>query len=259
MENSGTDYDAVLAQLRRDFLDTADDYLDRLEKLVGRAPRLSSVDSAGVSEIRRLVHSLKGMGGSFGYPVMSVIAHRFEDYLDDVTSLTDKQANDSQTFVDRMRDVVEGIFASDDPNTAQIVRNLPIRDDVNLDNAIAINTDIMLISPRGTAAHIVQSELRSQGYNVAIVASPVEAIELAVRTRPDLVIASVVLSVLSGIDLANAFAAMSPTRLIPFALLTAWSLDDERFRTLPPRVQIIHKGTAFRESLAEALTKLDIS
>ena len=72
----------MMARMRREFLDTADDRLGTLDELVSEVRENRPESPGRMSEFRRIAHSLKGMGGTFGYPLVSVIAHRLEDYIE---------------------------------------------------------------------------------------------------------------------------------------------------------------------------------
>jgi CheY-like chemotaxis protein len=53
------------------------------------------------------------------------------------------------------------------------------------------------------------------GYSVAAASRPFEALELAIRTRPDMTISSGVLDEMSGVDLAATLAVIQATEAIP--------------------------------------------
>jgi len=77
-------------------------------------------------------------------------------------------------------------------------------------------------------------------------------------TKPDLVIVTGVLDMLSGIDVTSAFRAMPTTKNIPVALITADSRNDVIAHGLPDTVPVIRKGAEFGDDLTEALTEVGI-
>ena len=244
----------MMARLRREFLDTADDRLGTLDSLVAEVRDNKPDNPERMSEFRRIAHSLKGMGGTFGYPLVSVIAHRLEDYIETESDIHSDIVDDVQNYLDRMRDVLDGVFQPDDPKTAEIVRALPAKKsgfDVN--SVQAMDVEVMTVMPRGTATTIVEKELRACGYRVSNVEDPVQALEYAVRTKPDMVIAAGVLPGFSGIDLACAFRAMPVTKAIPVVLFTSFSRDHNSLKDLPDDVPVVKKGSSFSEDLANAL------
>ncbi len=102
-------------------------------------------------------------------------------------------------------------------------------------------------------------ELRNCGYRVTSAYSFFEALELTVRTRPDLVISSAILDNLSGVDLACSIGAIAPTRDIPFALLTSFDAGHDAIRGLPEHAAILRKGESFGEDLANTLERFEIT
>src|SRR3546814_7721276 len=83
-----------------------------------------------------------------------------------------------------------------------------------------MDKDVTLVLPQRSAAKVVGRELAACGYRVPTVLNPIEALELILETRPDLVITAQVLPRMSGVDLACALAAMPATKPIPDAPLT---------------------------------------
>ena len=108
-------------------------------------------------------------------------------------------------------------------------------------------------------AAIVERELAACGYRSSVTHSSFEAIELAVRTRPDFIIVAKTIDDLDGVDVVNALQAMPKTRDIPTAVLTSDAPNHPSLRDLPFRTAIIRKGGAFGDDLAEALARFNIT
>ena len=158
----------------------------------------------------------------------------------------------------------------DSVDTAEFVRSLPVRkpQDVDLGSAkynisaedlAHLDIEIMFVEPKRSLARIVERELLNCGYRVINVRHAAEALSLAVQTKPDLVMASIELDELTGVDLACAFASMPSARGIPFAVLTSRSKDDPALGELPMSTVIIRKGGAFAEDMARALQHFAIA
>ena len=244
----------MMERLRLEFLETGADRLDEMEQLVGEVRKGATGTAEHLDDFRRLAHSLKGMGGTFGYPLISVISHRLEDFLEDTPVFTPSLVDDTQVFLDRMRDVIEGVLDPDDDTTAEIVRALPAkRSPFDLDSVKVLDIEVMTVMPKGMATKIVEQELKACGYRVNNVESPFEALEYVVRTKPDLIVVAGVLVGLSGIDLACALTAMPLTGDIPIFLFTSFDKEHSSLVALPKNVSIVRKGNMFSEDLAEAL------
>jgi len=244
----------MMARLRQEFLETADDRLESMEGLVDAVRKGEAEDVSRIEDIRRMAHSLKGMGGTFGFPLVSVISHRLEDFLAEAPVLDTSLVDDTQVFLDRMRDVVEGVLDPDDKKTAEIVRALPAkRVSFDVKDVRVLDIEVMTIMPKGTTTKIVEKELKACGYRINNVENPFEALEYIVRTKPDMIVASGVLPGLSGVDLACALTAMPVTCDIPFVLFTSNDKNHSSLAPLPENVSVVRKGNMFSEDLAEAL------
>jgi len=244
----------MMARLRQEFLETAGDRLESMDDLVDAVRKGEKDDPSRIEDVRRMAHSLKGMGGTFGFPLVSVISHRLEDFLAEAPVLDTSLVDDTQIFLDRMRDVVEGVLDPDDKKTAEIVRALPAkRVSFDVKDVRVLDIEVMTIMPKGTTTKIVEKELKACGYRINNVENPFEALEYIVRTKPDMIVASGVLPGLSGVDLACALTAMPVTRDIPFVLFTSNDKNHSSLLPLPEAVSIVRKGSMFSEDLAEAL------
>lgn len=116
-----------------------------------------------------------------------------------------------------------------------------------------------MVVPEKVLSRIVERELAACGYRVSNASNPFQAIEMAVRTKPDMVIAAMELDQISGVDLVSALSAMAPTQQIPCAVLTSYQWGHPKLRGLPPRAAIIHKGPRFGDDLADTLAKFGIT
>ncbi|KAF0115697.1 MAG: CheY-like receiver [Rhodospirillaceae bacterium] len=161
-----------------------------------------------------------------------------------------------QVFIDTLLDIRSGKILWD-TEAGDVVRKLPAKP-ISFDpTTIEIrNIEVLLVMLHSAQTHYVERELQQCGYRVSICSHPFEALPLAVRTRPDLVIISAMMPELSGIDLAIALAAMPATRNISTAIITSLSADDEYLKFLPRQVPVIFKGPSFGDDLYRTLDRL---
>ena len=86
---TGGNYDEMMRVLQVELqrtnvrLETANDRLAEMSRLLERMGAEGPSDPA-LASLRRLAHNMKGIGGSFGYPALSQIAHRMESYVSDL-------------------------------------------------------------------------------------------------------------------------------------------------------------------------------
>ena len=131
--------------------------------------------------------------------------------------------------------------------------------DVDFGNLEQKNIEVLLVVPEKAMSRIVERELAACGYRTSVVRNPFEALEMVVHTRPDMVVASMELGLLTGVDLGSALAAMPVTQGIPFAVLTSYSWGHPKLAGLPPRAALIRKGPQFGDDLAESLARFNIT
>jgi HPt (histidine-containing phosphotransfer) domain-containing protein len=142
--------------------------------------------TAALTAMRRETHNLKGLGSAFGFPTISLIAHRFEDYLQNLGPgrLSDTEL---QQFLDRLDAL---ITAGVDPGLDQasgLVRSLPASAHRTIETAPQHHVSA---AGRGLEGDRQDRGARTGGLRlpVAIARTPWEAFELAVCTGPDLLI-----------------------------------------------------------------------
>ena len=142
---------------------------------------------------------------------------------------------------------------------AEVIRNLPHKSTFEVGDVTITDTEVTLVLPQRTAARVVERELNACGYRVSTVLDPIEAFQIVLETKPDLVITTAVMPRLSGIDFACALAAMPATRNIPVAVLTSLEPNHPDLKALPMNVGIIRRGPQFGTDLADTLQRFNIT
>jgi len=251
--------DEFAQQLEVEFRDSASDLLAQAEAILEDGRSEGVLGNKERDSIYRIAHSLKGLAASCGYSLTSVVAHRAEDYLADVKELSRKHIGDIQKFVDTLGDLVDGTVKERNVNVSEFVRALPSRP-TDFGDVSAQDIEVLVVMPDDAVSRHVMRELQACGYRVTREGNSFKAIEIAsmTMTKPDLVIVTGVLDMLSGIDVTSAFRAMPTTKNIPVALITADSRNDVIAHGLPDTVPVIRKGAEFGDDLTEALTEVGI-
>ena len=192
-------------------------------------------------------------------PGLTPLTHRLADYLAALKSIELRHIDDLQVFADRIAAFLDG-DTDITRDIASVVRTLPSKAKTfDVSDVTYSEIDVLLVMPQRSAARAVERELAACGYVVSIVIDPFEAIQIAVETRPDLIITAMVMDRLSGVDMACALNAMPVTRSIPVCLLTSLSLDAPELKALPPHTGIIRRGPAFGDDLAHVLQRFTIT
>ena len=247
--------DQVIGNLAKEFLIDAADTVGRLGMDVSRAIETGGAVDALLATLRRETHTLKGLGGSYGYSGISVIAHRLEDYLSDVTAPSARQLQDVLRFLDRMQKIADTGVNPGDEALSRIVRALPAKGNAMVDYRPVSGMEVLLVTSSRILRRAVEGELSRRGYRVVTVNSAIEVFETAIRTRPDMVIASAVMDGVSGVDLARALKSMQQTAKIPFVLLTSFERGHPELRGLPDDAALIHHDRAIDRELTSAMEK----
>ncbi len=106
-----------------------------------------------------------------------------------------------------------------------------------------------------TLARLVSEKLRGMGFRVVTARSSVDALGIAIRTRPDLVIVSATMEGLSGVDMSR---AMSATTDIPAMILTSFKKGRQALSGAPDNVEIIRTGSMFSQEITSGLEKFNL-
>jgi len=250
--------DELEERLRIEFVDDARDRLQSMYDTLRSLRAGRGTGNSAIGLVRLEAHNLKGMGTSFGYPTVSLIAHRLEDYLSGVVSLEGRLIDDALIFIDRIAEVVDRAEQPALAETNQIIRTLPVRYQFDITDVEIRDVEVMLVTPSKVMAKKLCGELAACGFRPTTVYDPIESISHAVRLPPDFLIASLVMDGLSGLDLIRGLSAMSVTKHVPMALLTSMGLDNPALREVPDNVAVIRLGDGFADDFAAAVARYNL-
>jgi len=245
-------------RLRLEFVDDARDRLQRMYETVERVGKGTVSFLHALSTLSTEAHNLKGCGTAFGYPAVSLVAHRLEDYISGLNALNDRHIVDIDIYLDRASALVDRCEQPDLAETNRILRSLPVRYVFDVKDVEVPNVEVMLVTPSKVVARKVSMELAACGFRPIRVQDPIESISLAVRMPPDMLIASMVMDGLSGLDLIRGLQAISVTSKVPMALLTSLDLDSIALREIPQGVGLIRLGPDFSEDVASVITHFNL-
>lgn len=245
------------AQMRGEFMDEAGDILNQLDIVIGNLRSGQEKPDSGLKKLQRFVLTLKNSATAAGFPLVQLVMHRLEDYLDALKEIPIIALDDIVIFSEKTRALLDENAAQ--PEAADLVRQLPAkRSNFEVgDVALPDPVEVLMVIKEKTAGLLFERELRACGLRVTILQSSFQAIEMAVRTKPDYIIISGVLDELSGIDLVTAFSAMPTTSAIAVSLLTSMDANSPELKKLPAAVSLIRKNH-FGDDLATAMAKHSI-
>lgn len=258
MAASREDFDKLFANLRAEARDSAVERIGRMEEAVRACGSGERPPGDALVELRRESHNIKGMGATFGYPILSHIAHRLETYLAESAGLDAPQRESTLVYLDRMAAILDRADQPDEAETAEIVRSLPTRNSFSVADVEIHDVEVMIVTPTRTLSRYVANQLAACGFRTLVFHDPIEALAGALRVPPDFVMASVHLDGIGGLDLVRAIRAVDKTSALPAALLTSMEREHAQFRTLPDRVAVVRTGPAFPDDFATAVTRFAI-
>src|SRR3546814_20206161 len=130
-----------------------------------------------------------------------------------------QHADDLVAFADRISALLDGEKVALD-DVATVLRQLPQQNSFNVEDVTVMDKDVTLVLPQRSAAKVVGRELAACGYRVSTVLTPIEAPELILEPKPDLVITTKVMTRLTGVVLHSPLAAFPAHTALPVPLLT---------------------------------------
>ncbi|MBE7635816.1 DNA-binding response regulator [Sneathiella sp. P13V-1] len=248
----------IEAQYEMEALDEARDVVANLEVRMQqiRSGTLSGEDAA--IQMSQEASNLRLKVKAVNLPGLTTLSHRLDEYLAKAKSITVDHLDDLQRFSDRISAILDGDSVPAE-EIATVIRSLPHKSTFDVADVVVTDTEVTLVMPQKTAARVVERELAACGYRVSTVLDPIEAFEIILDTKPDMVITTAVMQRMSGIDLACALAAMPSTREIPVAVLTSLDANHPDLKALPMTVGIIRRGPQFGTDLAETLARFSIT
>lgn len=243
-----------------EFLDELRDTSSQLQVLLGNLRSRSISTQDGLATLKREASNLRSHAHGLNLPMIKLVTHRLDEYVGELKDLDDAEIDEIQVFIDRIEKLADG-EAVDESDAPAVIRALPAKRpaDIDFGKIEKKNVEILLVLPERAMAHIVERELANCGYRTSVVRDAFAALETVVRTRPDMVLASMEQGLLTAIDLGCALAAMPTTEGIPFAVLTSYEWGSPKLRGLPPRAALVRKGPQFSDDLAETLARFEIT
>lgn len=243
-----------------EFLEEVGDTASSLQVLIGNMRSKSVAMDVGLETLKRDASNLRTQAQALPIPLIKLVTHRLDEYLSELKQAGPSELDDIQVFVDRIEKLAAGEAVAETDIPAA-VRALPAKRSADIDfgNVEKKDVEVLLVVPEKSMTRIIERELAACGYRTSLARSPFEAIETVVQTRPDMVIASMELGLLSGVDLGCALSAMPATQDIPFAVLTSYEWGNPKLKGLPPRAALIRKGAGFGDDIAETFARFGIT
>lgn len=250
--NSDT-FQQMLLQLRNTFLDEMPEKLDRLDQLLVTMEK-NGVDGESFNEFYRIIHSLKGSGGTFGLHIITTICHQLEDLLnttDGGAKYTSPLVSISLNYVDLLREAMEQIHAGS-TNFPQIEEQLSkLRKQLS-----PKKFTVLLVDNSKLSTNIYQQILSELPVQVVVMNDGVFALMRALTEPFDLIVTTNEIPMLSGVALIGALKLSdSKSRSTKTILITSnKELIATRNRITDADYTVI-KDAKLAQNLADAVSR----
>ncbi|KKJ78387.1 hypothetical protein WH95_03600 [Kiloniella litopenaei] len=236
-------------RLRIEFVDQCQMVTDELESLLNNVYDGKQDPRKAIELIRREMHNLKGQGGILGYPVISMIAHRLEDYLVKEQALDISRIDDINVYLDHIRGIVVRDQLPSEAEVNELLRSLPhfgFAGHSELERGtIFEDVEVMMVTSSKLHRQRLESALKKPGWRLIFFARTLDLLENALASPPNGVIVSGELPLVSGAELARVFLALEKLRNVPVAILTSRSKNHKSFVSLIESVNLISTGQDF--------------
>ena len=249
-----TDVEAILGNLRQEYIDSSQDMLADIDTLIGQIIRDDGRDEAFL-DLRRHVHTIKGQGTTFGFRLITRIAHMLEDYIETLPEINGDAIDDIQGFIDRMAAIIDRGESPTDAEAQSIFALLPCARPVTFTDQIVRDLRALVVMPNGLQRKIIGQELLSCGFRLNFADSAVGGLEAALAFPPHVVFASMEIKSFSGVELSGVFHSVRILMGAKFMLLTSYDVDDRRLKDIPAGTEVLHKDANFAEKLVDCLVK----
>jgi len=251
-------FDDLVAQFAQEYRDTLADQLRTIESLVEAFCQEGSLDKERMQTLHREVHSIKGTAPTFGEAFLGTIAHRFEDYLRDIIESRVPPPPGLWTYVDALMRQAEAGKEPRADQAAAILRDLPPPPSIEPFLQHCKPIEALLIARADVQARMIAAELGGCGFRSTQMVNEIQALETALRLKPDLILVSSVLERISGLEMLAVFNAVQVIRVIPKIYLISPPCPTDPAKRPPKTVPIVRKGRYFPDDFAEAITTLGL-
>lgn len=233
-----------LSLLIDEYIDSIQDDLDKLEPLVLSCE--SGVDEDTKKKILRIVHSLKGSSGSYGFRNVSRRCHVFEDYFIEATKTSDQKLSIDKLlgYVDDFKKFAETGKDIEASEQEEIVT--PTDEDVK---------NVLLVDRSNVDTKMISHALGSMNVRLKVEKDGLNAIDDIITKKYDCIILSTTITGLDGISLLKAIKVIeSVNHDTKTALMTTRAeLDiEDRFK---PDLHIV-KDATMKEKIRSHLAHL---
>jgi len=221
MADNFPDMDEILAQMKDKFLETAQEKLDRLSEILEALALGEGNNELLLEELRRDIHSLKGMGGTFQMPLVTKLCHAFEAFIEEEDEFTLEIIDASHQYLDRITDLIDSDEAGDEAKLSKWMESLPqkISAGQKEETDTGDTPKVLIISENFDHSSVVRNAFEGSGFSVVIETSPVNAFATAFKINAGIVICSQIFKDMDGAEFLRAISGTNKYSKAKFAMI----------------------------------------
>ena len=242
----------ILADMQGEFLSDTLEKIEEINDLINDIDDRNGRYDDNMLSIRRLIHSIKGNAGSFGFFTVSKIAHALEDFIDAVRSHDTIASSSLRFFVEAIADIVQRSAEPDEATSLSILQSLPISSQPGDTPKLGAKGNALVVMEPSVQRKIINRELNGFHVRVFNIDRPIDTFDIALTMRPELVITNLVHERMTGLEMANAFLSFERTRNAKVVILTAGDIPHSG-RGLPSNAMFVHKGMTYARDMVKAI------
>jgi CheY-like chemotaxis protein len=249
--------DKIVEQIRSEFKDEARERYGTLQIDYSNLRSMTDPDKETVRTVMQDAEKALHCARSAEAMTLYLALKRLTAFLEVDTGRIPGHYADIDTIFDILDQIFDGEI-DDDTDEAEFLRSLPTPQPTDSPSFEAAEIEVLLVDPQRTSTRLIANQVQGLGYSVISTQDVFEALKLAVSTKPDMIIASVMQKDLSGVSLARALKAVPETEGIPVAVITSFARNNKALDGLPESVALVDKGKNFQNGLLSAMARFQL-
>lgn len=223
--------------LTKDYIATTVEEIENLEKDILELEQYGYNHDV-LMRIRRVIHSVKGSAGSYGFPSSSFICHQIEDFLELIKEQKDLSELTSQLL--KLNDLLRQSFYANPSQLNRIkskIMGLCANESTTGAHALMVGFSRAFTGP-------IRTILSKHGIQSTVVLNEHEAMTLLINQHFDLIFTAFELPVITGDRLIMAHKALFPDASTTSFLITSHENIEEK-----PEYHIIQKNKSLLQEI----------
>jgi len=209
-----------LQVLKQQYVDSLPDLLHQIKAGTDGLVK-DGVNTEGLDEYYRLVHSLTGSGATYGFVYVSDCSRNMESSIKELRVASSDQHEKLVGDIQGLYELLERAVISA-VNEEEGVEEESLSDQIETANWKILIADDDIFSRKQLAML-----LEANGHTVIQAEDGVDAIEKFEAQRPDMVIMDVIMPRMNGLESAKQIKRKSQDRFVPIIFLTSLEREDE--------------------------------